>query len=132
VINARSRWGLITPPDHRRDLALLDKMSVDVLAVLACTCLPLSHGTLIKPKRRHNGLERISAAKQGNTRSPHLSPSAAYRKACWSWPQRSTHRCYSDNVVPSGYECRCSLAFEGSIDSGTVIHCFDLFRKRRR
>jgi hypothetical protein len=44
-------------------LALVDKLPVNVLAVLACTCLPLSDGTLIKPKRRHNGRERIPVAK---------------------------------------------------------------------
>ena len=34
--------------------------------------------------------------------SPPRPPSAADRTACLSWPQRSAHRCYSDNAVPYG------------------------------
>ncbi len=43
-------------------LPLSHQMSVDVLAVLARTCLPLSNRTLIKTEGRHNGLERTPVA----------------------------------------------------------------------
>jgi hypothetical protein len=58
---------------------LLHKIRMDLLAVLARTGLPRSHGPLIETERCYNGLERTAGAKQGqhqphrlgsNSRSP--------------------------------------------------------------
>jgi hypothetical protein len=57
-------------------LALLHKIRMDLLAVLARTGLPGSHGTLIETERRYNGLERTAVAKQGQ---PNVTVSATVR-----------------------------------------------------
>src|SRR5437763_6471070 len=129
--------GLITPPNHRRDgtakaIAIQTRLpTIFTQSSSACTwpsstwpcwtqcrwtcwqCSP-RHVPAIEPPYAHRNrkppqwpAEDPRGQASSTPGSPHLWPSAAHRRVCPSWPQRSAHSCYSDSAAPGDYECGC-------------------------
>lgn len=53
-------------------LALLDKLFMHLLAMLACPGQPVGDGSFIKAKGRHDGWDRAAMAEQGQHQGYHV------------------------------------------------------------